>query len=153
MFRSPPRLWSHGPVCSHTPGLDPPSGAAGQISVDRHVVGPVSCFHLHQPVLLFTDHRFYRLSSSITWLKVPHVSDFMENVELAAIYRNIPCSLLVLHYYTFHFMFIFTFSYGNVWPVKTDVKTFHHLFTLVVSFHADKSVNDPETNMNDGEIR
>lgn len=68
--------------------------------VDRHVVGPVSCFHLHQPVLLFTDHRFYRLSSSITWLKVPHVSDFIENVELAAIYRNIPCSLLVLHYYT-----------------------------------------------------
>lgn len=102
------------PVCSHTPGLDPPSGAAGQISVDRHVVGPVSCFHLHQPVLLFTEHRFYRLSSSITRLKVPHVSDFIENVELAAIYRNIPCSLLVLHYYTFHFMFIFTFSYGNV---------------------------------------
>lgn len=50
-------------------------------------------------------------------------------------------------------MFIFTFSYGNVWPMKTDVKTFHHLFTLVVSFHADKSVNDLETNMNDGEIR
>lgn len=32
-----------------SPGLEPPSGAAGRISVDRHVVGPVSCFHLHQP--------------------------------------------------------------------------------------------------------
>lgn len=153
MFRSPPRLWSHRACLFSYTRVRPAIWCSRTDLVDRHVVGPVSCFHLHQPVLLFTEHRFYRLSSSITRLKVPHVSDFIENVELAAIYRNIPCSLLVLHYYTFHFMFIFTFSYGNVWPVKTDVKTFHHLFTLVVSFHADKSVNDPETNMNDGEIR
>lgn len=93
------------PVCSPTPGLEPPS-------VDRS-----AAFIYTGPVLLFTDHHFYWSSSSITRVQgSTWIRHYRKCWASSYIYKY-PCSLLVLHY-LWHFEY-YSAPVVPLWTVFT----------------------------------